>query len=486
MAERERMSAVDAAWLRMDEPTNLMMIVGVMIMEGPLDLARLRRAVARRFLRYERFRQRPVDDTVGAHWEADPDFDLDAHVRRAALPSPAGKRELESMVSDLTGQPLDPRRPLWQFHLVENYAAGAAVIVRIHHCYADGIALTRVFSDLTDPTPPAGQRPSARRPSKRRGRIAPALPGGELLLDVVAGGRAWLARATDMALHPEHAGEFVGHALGGSLELLRLATLPDDPATRLRGPLGRSKLAAWGEPLPLAEVRTVAHLLGCTINDVLMSAAAGAIGGYLRAQGDATDGLVLRATVPVNLRDPGDDVALGNRFGLVFLDLPVGVRDPLERTRAVSAAMARLKDSYQPVLVLGMLAALGTLGEPAEKWVVHLLSSRATVVASNVRGPGEPVRLAGRPISQMMFWVPQSGGLGVGLSILSYAGSVQFGLIADRRRIRDPRPVARRFAEEFESILLASLLGPYLRLPAPGRARVIPVRPSPARRRAAP
>jgi len=481
------MSAVDAAWLRMEEPTNLMMIVGVMIMDGPLDLGRLRRAVARRFLRYQRFRQRPVDDTVGAHWEADRDFDLDAHVLPAALPSPAGKRELESMVSVLAGQPLDPRRPLWQFHLVENYVTGAAVIVRIHHCYADGVALTRVFADLTDPASGAGRRPPARRPPKRDRHPAPAMPGGELLLDVVAGGRAWLARATDMALHPEHAGEFVGHALGGSLELLRLATLPDDPVTRLRGPLGRSKLAAWCEPLPLADVRAIAHLLGCTLNDVLMSAAAGAIGGYLRAQGEATDGLVLRATVPVNLRDPVGDAALGNRFGLVFLDLPVGIRDPLERTRAVSTAMARLKGSYQPVLVLGMLAALGILGEPAEKWVVHLLSSRATMVASNVRGPGEPVRLAGRAISQMMFWVPQSGGLGVGISILSYAGQVQFGLVADRRRIRDPRPIARRFGAEFESILLAALLGPYLRRAAPGPTpRVTPVRPSPARRRAAP
>lgn len=465
----ERMSAVDAAWLRMDCQANLMMIIGVWILDEPLGFARFRQVIAERFLRYERFRCRPVDDLMGARWVTDHDFDLDAHVLRVALPAPAGKRELEALVSDLAGMQFDPRRPLWQFQLVENYATGAAVVMRIHHCYADGIALTRVFMSLTDPdreaptdVPPGPESvPGRRRRTARTGFLA--VPGASLVQQALEGGSDWVARVADMARHPDHAGELARHALGAGLELLKVAALPDDPDVPFRGPLGAHKLAAWAEPLPFGEVRAVARSLGCTVNDVLMAAASGALGAYLREQGEDTEGLVLRAAVPVNLRDPSVAEALGNRFGLVFLELPVGIRDPLERVRAVSASMAGLKSSYQPVLMLGLMAALGILGDQAERLAIDLLSSKATMVASNVPGPPAQVFVAGSRIAQLMFWVPQSGTIGLGLSILSYNGQVQFGLISDRKRVPDPGAIADRFAHEFESILLATLLGPFLR-----------------------
>ena len=149
--ETERMSAVDAAWLRMDRPTNLMMIIGVIVFDSRVDFRRFRRTIEQRFLKFPRFRCRAVQDTVSASWEKDPDFDLDQHVTRIALPAPAGQAELESFVSRLAGTDLDRRRPLWQFHFVENFCGGTAVILRIHHCYADGTAMVRVFLTLTDP-----------------------------------------------------------------------------------------------------------------------------------------------------------------------------------------------------------------------------------------------------------------------------------------------------------------------------------------------
>jgi WS/DGAT/MGAT family acyltransferase len=471
-SDRERMSAVDTAWLRMDRPTNLMMIVGVWVLDEPLEFDRFRQLIAERFLRFERFRQRPVDDGAGAAWELDHDFDLDSHVRRIALPEPAGKAELESLVSDLAGAKLDPRRPLWQFQLVENYTTGAAVVMRIHHCYADGIALTRVLLSLTDTErePPPQAEPAA-PPAARPGRLPKgglgeamshlAIPGVALVRRALADGADWVGRVAEMARHPDHAGDLARHALGAGLEMLRVAALPDEPVVRFKGTLGTRKLAAWGEPLPLSDVRTIAHALGCTINDVLMAAAAGALGSYLREMGEDTDGLVLRATVPVNLRHPGEN-GLGNEFGLVFLELPVGIRDPLSRVRTVSESMAGLKTSYQPALMLGLMGALGVLGDAAQTLAVDLLSSKATLVASNVPGPTAQLYAGGSRIAQLMFWVPQSGGIGLGISILSYNGQVQFGLIADRKRVPDPRNIAARFGAEFEQIVLATLLGPYL------------------------
>jgi WS/DGAT/MGAT family acyltransferase len=411
-----------------------------------------------------------VDDALGPSWQQDPDFDLDQHVSRIALPGPAGQAELESLVSRLAGTDLDRRRPMWQFHFVENFEGGTAVILRIHHCYADGTAMIRVFLTLTDseasPTAAGSAIPAA--PRKTDDEATPWLgrlhvPGAALVQKAYAEGAQWIARAADLTRNPEQASEIARHALGIAGELARVATLADDPPTQFKGPLGTRKVAAWTDPLPLEDVKTVAKALGCTINDLLMSTAAGALGSYLRFHGEDTDGMRIRATVPVNLRDPEAAASLGNHFGLVFLELPVGIRDPLVRVAEIHAAMTALKGSYQPVLTFGLMAALGMMPGSVEAAAIDLLSAKATAVATNVPGPRQPMYLAGRRISRLIFWVPQSGDIGLGLSILSYAGQVQFGLIADYKRVPDPDEVTARFQQEFEKLVLSLLLGPWLR-----------------------
>ena len=462
------MSAVDAAWLRMDRPTNLMMIVGVVVFDSRVDFRRFRAVIAERFLKFRRFRCRAVEDALTAGWQEDADFDLDQHVSRIALPAPAGQAELESLVSHLAGTDIDRRRPMWQFHFVENFQGGTAVILRIHHCYADGTAMIRVFLTLTDATadaPPAAES-AADEPADGR-ESQPwykglGVPGAALVQKVYAGGAEWLAKAADLTRNPEQANEIARHALGIAGELARVATLADDPPTRFKGPLGTRKVAAWTDPLPLADVKAVAKALGCTINDLLLSTAAGALGSYLRAHGEDTEGLRIRATVPVNLRDPREAAALGNHFGLVFLELPIGIRDPLERVFEVHAAMAALKGSYQPVLTLGLMAALGMMPGTVQASAIDLLSTKATAVATNVPGPPQALYLAGSRIERLIFWVPQSGDIGLGLSILSYAGQVQFGLIADVKRVPDAHEVTAMFQQEFERIVLTVLMGPWL------------------------
>src|SRR6478735_10148696 len=135
-ALREPMTRVDTAWLRMERPTNLMMITGVMMFETPMTIERLRQTIKQRFLAFPRFTQKAVDNGAAAFWETDADFDLEHHVRLTALPGRGGKRELERFTSQMASSPLDKTKPLWQFHLVEKYGGGSALITRIHHCYA--------------------------------------------------------------------------------------------------------------------------------------------------------------------------------------------------------------------------------------------------------------------------------------------------------------------------------------------------------------
>ena len=151
---REPMSRVDTAWLRMERPTNPMMITGVLMFAEPMTRAQLKKVIQQRFLAYSRFRQKPVEGATGAQWVEDADFDLDWHVRLSGLPGKASpsaeKKALERFASQLASSPLDPTKPLWQFHLVERYQGGSAVVARIHHCYADGMALVQVLLSLTD------------------------------------------------------------------------------------------------------------------------------------------------------------------------------------------------------------------------------------------------------------------------------------------------------------------------------------------------
>ena len=151
---REPMSRVDTAWLRMERPTNPMMITGVLMFAEQMSLVQLKKVIQQRFLAYKRFAQKPVEGATGAQWVEDEHFDLDWHVRLSGLPgkgSPAAeKKALERFASQLASSPLDPTKPLWQFHLVERYQGGSALVARIHHCYADGIALVQVLLSLTD------------------------------------------------------------------------------------------------------------------------------------------------------------------------------------------------------------------------------------------------------------------------------------------------------------------------------------------------
>jgi diacylglycerol O-acyltransferase / wax synthase len=243
-------------------------------------------------------------------------------------------------------------------------------------------------------------------------------------------------------------------------EFARLLALPDDPVTPLRGAVSGVRQVAWAAPLELAEVRIIARALRCTVNDVLLATVAGALGAHLReAHGVDTTALVLRASVPVNLRVADEPVALGNKFGLVFVDLPVGARNPLERVFRVHDAMRAVKGSLQPAMTLTVLGVVGMLPAALPAAAMELFSRKGTLVASNVPGPQAPLHLCGERISEMYFWVPQGGSMGVGVSILSYAGQVFFGIVADRNLLPVPAAVVDRFGPEFERLLLGATVG---------------------------
>lgn len=476
--KRERISSVDTAWLRMDRPSNLMVICGVLALHERITLGRLRATIAERFLRFTRFEQRAVQTSTGAYWETDPSFDLAAHVLRAELPARVGKVELEALVSRLVSTPLDHKRPLWQFHLVEHYNGGSALVMRIHHCYADGIALIQVMLSMTN-ADRAGKIPGPVPPPPKAREVDLEDPLA-ILLEPMAGtlkfamktGAALVEKGLALWHDPAKAVELAGKGSALTAEIAKLAMMGEDSRTRFKGKPGIAKRVAWADRLPLAEVKAIGRALDCSVNDVLLSSVAGALGSYLERRGEDVAGVVLRALVPVNLRTAGKAWKLGNRFGLVFLDLPLGIENPVERLYAVRANMRELKGSYQPLVALGLLAVMGAGPKALQEQLLAALARNATAVMTNVPGPQQPLFLSGAKIDSMMFWVPQSGDIGMGVSILSYDNAVQFGLVTDRKLCSDPDRIIERFAPEFEKLVLATLLLPWPWDAAPSPAQV--------------
>jgi WS/DGAT/MGAT family acyltransferase len=209
----------------------------------------------------------------------------------------------------------------------------------------------------------------------------------------------------------------------------------------------------WSTRIPLEQVRQAGRALGGTVNDVLLTAVAGAMRFYLRRHHDVGPTMDLRAVVPVNVRGADEPMSLGNKFGLVFLPLPVGLERRVDRLRELKRRMDRIKHSGEAVVVYGILRLLGVTTAALEMTIVNLLGRNSTAVMTNVPGPRTHLYLCGKRIEDMIFWVPQSGRLALGVSILSYAGGIRIGVAADREVIPEPGDLVRGFQEAIDEML---------------------------------
>ena len=441
MPDHQTMSSADAAWLHMDSRTNLMVINAVLWFDEPLDWDAARATVMERIVdRFPRFRQRVHEGLPGRppSWQEDAAFEPDLHFHRIALPAPADRGALQEVVSDLVATPLDHGRPLWDIYLLEGYGDGCAVLIRMHHAIADGIALARVMLSLTDADgDPAGfthdGSPATRRP-------APVAAFGL--------GRALAREGLATVRRPGRLGPMARTAVGDARTLVKLLLPGSDTPSPLRGDLAVGHRVAWAEPVSLATVKRAGKRMDATVNDVLVAAVAGAVGDHLRARGEPVD--ELHALVPFNLRPLDEPLPrdLGNRFGLLILGLPVGIEDPIERLEAVRQNMGAIKRSHEGPIAYGILGAIGRTPSIIERGLVRFFSAKGTMVLTNVPGPRSEVTFAGTPVRGVLVWAPCSGSVGMSVSIFSYAGKVTVGFLVDTALVEDPQELADGFRRQ--------------------------------------
>lgn len=456
-SKREPVASVDSAWLRMDEPGNLMVVTSVLILREPVPFERYRDLIASHLDVLPRLRQRIVKSgtTSGSLiWETDPHFDLSYHVRVAPLVRP-DQPSLQKLVGRLMSEQFDPRRPLWQFHFVPQYEDGCAVICRSHHCIGDGPALLYILLMLTDDPPvdltkappisqPAGNKKASRGLLKR-----PLSPLVSFTRSVAA---STMREVKEIIARP--AG-MLGTARTLSLSASaawKILFMRSDPRTVFKGPLSDEKCAVWARPIPVDTLKDIARATDSKINDVVLAAVAGGLRRYLVSREQKVDGLEPRALVPVDLRPIEEAFELGNRFGLVFVPLPLDIDDPLDRLVAVRNTTQQIKRSPERLLTFLILRVLGVTPSPLFEAVVNLFGRRCTVVITNVVGPREPLRLAGTTLRQVNFWVPCAGHLGIGASIFSYVGNLWLGIATDGRLVPDPEVIIDGFESEIAAL----------------------------------
>jgi diacylglycerol O-acyltransferase / wax synthase len=441
----ERLSALDASFLYLETPSMHMHVAGVSVFAprdgGPLTYDRVQDVVRSRLHLARRLRQcvlRVPGGLARPVWVDDEQFDLDFHLRRAALPSPGGRFQLERAVGRVLSRPLDRSKPLWELYVFEGLEGGrTAVLLKMHHALADGIAGMLIASALFDVTPegPVDLTPDEWAP-------APAPSANELVREAVKDQLLHPAGAlADAARVPSRTIRAAEQVLSGALTVLGMGPPPPGPFDTKIGPARRFATAE----VPFEQVRAIKHRLGGTVNDVVICAVAGGLHALLAERREATAGRSLRAMVPVSVRSTDEAADAGNRVVPTFIDVPVGRMSATRRLAKVRAATRAMKSSSVATSADSIIG-LGAYAPPALHAAAARLISHArlfNVVISNVPAVQGPFYLGGARLEANYPAMPLGEMCGLSIACTSLAGTLAFGLTADWDAVRDVEVLAR-------------------------------------------
>jgi WS/DGAT/MGAT family acyltransferase len=432
-----------------------MHVASTMIFEGPApDYEDFRDHISSRLDLVPRFRQKLRFVPYGQGrpvWIDDPHLNLDYHVRHTALPEPGSEQQLRTFAARVFSQRLDRTKPLWEMWLADGLNGGRfAIVAKSHHALVDGVSgvdITTVLFD-TEPDPPQRPEPEPWVPEPE--------PSDAQLL-----GRALLERATTPAeavrgiravlRRPRKVAGALAEGLESVGALARAGVAA--PPSPFNVDIGPYRRFAWVRS-DLDELKRIKAAGGGTVNDVVLAAVAGGLGRYLRARGHATADLELKAMVPISVRAEDQRGALGNRVSAMYAPLPVGIEDPGERLRAVSASMGDLKESKQAVGA-SILTDLADFAPSTILGQAGRLQSRQrffNMVVTNVPGPQFPLYLMGRELEAVFPMVPLAKRQAVCFGIMSYNGQVNFGLTGDYDAMADIDSLARDLKESMAEL----------------------------------
>ncbi|MBA3327843.1 MAG: wax ester/triacylglycerol synthase family O-acyltransferase [Solirubrobacterales bacterium] len=483
MGTGHRLTALDASFLHLEKAGAHMHVAGITILDGPApEYDDLMAHVESRLHLVPRYRQRLAEvpfEQGRPVWVDDPHFNLRYHLRHTGLPAPGSEDQLKALAGRLFAQRLDRAKPLWELWLVDGLQDGRfSVITKTHHALVDGIAgvdiATVLFDTARDPVPVG--------PPDRRWTPSPLPSRAQLLSD------ALLERATSPAevvrgvrhlvRRPRQVLDRARDALAG-MGALTFAGLSPAPPTCLNVPIGPHRRYTWVDA-DLSQFKAIKTALDGTVNDVVLTVVTGALGRFLRHRGAATDGLELKAMVPVSVRADAEQGVLGNRVAAMWAPLPVGVEDPVEQFAAVRAAMGDLKSSGQAVGAQALTDIAGFAPPTIMSQAARLQARQRffNLVVTNVPGPQVPLYVLGRRMRALYPVVPLARNQALGIAVMSYDGTLGFGLLADYDALADLDVFAVALEDSIDALAIAAGVmqrARHRRRAAPGR-----LSPSPA------
>jgi diacylglycerol O-acyltransferase / wax synthase len=465
----DRLSGLDASFLHLEDASAHMHVASVMVFEGPPPpYDELLEAIERRLTLVPRYRQRLAFVPLRQgppKWVDDPHLNLRYHVRHTALPSPGSEEQLKALAGRVFSQQLDRDKPLWELWIAEGLrdpgagesrTAGGkarfAMLAKTHHALVDGISGMDIVSVLLDTSP----EPAVLTDPGDRWLPRPLPSGAQLLAEALleqATMPAEIARSALAVLHgPRRVLARVRDAAVG-VGAMAWAGVNPAPPTPYNAPIGPHRRFTWVRA-SIRDVKAIKNQLGGTVNDVVLATVTGALGAHLRRRGHRPDGLELKAMVPVSVRTDIERGALGNRVAAIMARLPVWCQDPVARLDIVSEEMAELKSGGQAVGA-GVLTELTGFAPPTIMNQAARLSSRQrffNLVVTNVPGPQFPLYLLGRRMLEIFPMVPLAKNQALGVALLSYDGSINFGLVGDYDLLWDLEDLARDVEDSLEEL----------------------------------
>ncbi len=483
-------SVQDALWLNMDRPNNLMIIDSIMWLKGQPDWDAVKDIVAERmvgnFPVFSAVAQRRDDGYV---WVADPDFDIENHVKFAPLEDPH-LADVKEFIASQRSVPLPADRPLWVFHLIPNVTddagndLGAVILSRIHHSIADGVRLVQVTLGLCDPVD-GGASVEARVGKGRAGDPDAGKPSlAEFTKQVVGGAvggvRDGVGKAVSAATDP------VGTVKSAIIDTAGIVDIIGDPSRMvdaftalapgvdgatntaasvaklgLSGPSietiwsgtpGVEKTAEWVDPMSLDKIKEIGKRTGTTVNDVLLAMVAGTLRRYLAEHDAGVDEVMWMVPVSVKPFDPGMPKELGNHFALIAFEMPLNIEDRKQLLFEVNRRINRIKNSKEAVITFGVQRVISQTPERLNVFLTNFFANKAVGVLTNVPGPREQIALAGTPVEAMLGWAPCSGDQPMTICIFSYDGRVHVGFGTDATLVPDADRLPVIFAEEARAL----------------------------------
>ena len=440
---RERLSVLDASFLYLERGGVHMHVAGLVILDpktrpgGVLRADDLAKLIQDRIHLVPRFRQKAVFPPLGLGrpvWVDDEDFDVEFHLRRAALPAPGGKKELADFVQRVHSRPLDRSKPLWEMYFIEGLEDGyVAILSKSHHAMIDGISgidIATVMFDVTPEPREIGREPWTPQPEPEPREILV-----DAVRDQITHPFTSLADTFGRVVRaPQEAWEQARTVLGGIGEILAKGQAPQGPFNAHIGPNRRFSMAE----VPVADAKAVKNELGGTVNDVVLAAVAGSLRKLLEHRGQKPKGS-LRAMVPVSTRDDSKRMALGNQVSMFFAELPVGIADPAKRLKKITAVTKELKSSHQAIAATRLINTAQWTPPTLHGLAARLVARQrfANLIVSNVPGPQVPLYLYGAQLVVAYPVMPLGPTLGLSVAVTSLSGTMGFGFTGDWDAVPD-------------------------------------------------